>query len=342
MLRRLLLGNKVQEMVQAVKSKVRTADFTSFTFDDYFDMLDVSGFESKRKSIIKDFGDERYFTLYCFAKGEDYFTQSKEQFLDALMLIEKEHTRNIIKIRYLNNINEISDYEFQKNLNILVEKQELESCIDTQKPEIEHKYIVKQLELEYENEHIDKYEYLSGLNTAFYNKEITISPDSHHEEINLQAEKEQLKIDYDMGKIDYDQYDKKSSTLNKKVWYKFRVNLSKDNPSEWEFDIDYNSYFVEWLQMNGYELPESVINETPEEELDDTLIEYWFKNNMTRISAGFLRSDDGNSFRSVVANDPSSAIIEELEIDNMEKPEGMEDHAFDELVKNIKARKSYR
>ena len=54
-------------------------------------------------------------------------------------------------------------------------------------------------------------------------------------------------------KISKRDYEKQRATLEKKIWYNFSVALDIENndPDIWEFDIDYNNYFVEWLLNNG-------------------------------------------------------------------------------------------
>lgn len=343
MLRRLLLGSKVQEMVDSIKKKCATGDITSISFNNYFDMVGVRNDPSaKKKAIKKDFGSESYFFFYLFLSAWNLL--SREEFETAITVVEYEDLKTFLRARYLHKIGEISEYDFKLEVAEYSKSKSLRNSISTERNNIEFKYRQDVLKANLEEERITQQEYDLGVINIKYDKEIASSPPEHHSEIELLRKRDILKHELDCQLIEKRQYDKEIATLDKRVWYKFNVVLDSKNPSVWEFDIDYNSYFIEWLKENGYELPPSVKEATSSEELDDTLIEYWFKNNMTRISASFLKSEHGDSFRSVVANDPASVIIEELEFDEdkVERPEGMEDLAFAELLKQLKGRRSYR
>lgn len=216
-------------------------------------------------------------------------------------------------------------------------------------------YKKEQLENDLSFGDIDVHTYHSRMLDYDCELEISKSP-KNEEEIKQLYVLKKLENDYECEKISKRDYEKQRATLEKKIWYNFSVALDIENndPDIWEFDIDYNNYFVEWLLNNGHELPKGFLEqlkldlESGKEEFDtfdDAVehytIEFWFKNNMTKIVAGFLRSESGETFRSVLADDPAATIVEELQIDESVISES-EDESFKEFAKAIKKRKSYR
>ena len=256
-------------------------------------------------------------------------------------------------------IGKIDEREF-KIQKVKVEKFiELLTAHDSEKPDIEYSSNVKILDIEHEYfsklqpvQLIDDYTYKSKKLTLL--KEYDISRGiKDPEDIEMSYLKKHLHLDYEFNKITSTEYEKKFNTLNKEKWYKFNVNIDEKDPSLWEFDIDYNQYFVDWLIDNGYGLDASVIAQLKEDQKSDNFefdtledaiehftVEFWFKNNMTKIVAGFLKADDRNTFRPAVVGEPSATIVEELQIDDSIRENA--DEGFKEFLEQLKNRKSYK
>lgn len=324
-------------------------------------------FTENKEYIISKTDKSVYYLLCAFSC---YYIKT----LDIDISVQSELSKVITFLKLENGLHTklLLPYIYKTNKTyddrmFMFEKIESEKCLElltspeSKNKEIEYNYDLLKLDVSvavFEDiipkQLIDEYTYETKKLEITRDRDLLVYPLSS-ESINYNYAKDLLLVELEHGKITKDQFEKANSTLDKKVWYKFKVNVDIENndPSSWEFDIDYNEFFVEWLRNNGYELDENSINTLKEESqnpdfefdsLDDAIehyvVEFWFKNNMTKIVAGFLRSDERNTFRPAVVGEPSATIVEELQID--EDKINSADEGFKEFLDKIKNRKSYR
>lgn len=342
------ISPEVKSEIQKVKNAIATSN--NISHHTYKELKRVYNKPLDYKFFEKYFGDYRHFYIYHYFK-EYGFNENMleviqddvyEKIVESLEIIGSSHIREkmkvtldyikrkIVKSELLTTYNRV-DYEISL-LNEPKEKQ----------PELLLNFNIKNTQIKY-TEPEQEYDKEKHILNYQYEFEIATNNPELKEQIDEVFARKLVELKYRFGKIDKYEYEKEIATFDKKSWYQFKVVLDEVDPSSWEFDIDYNKYFIELLLEKGYELPQNIIDETPDEELDSMIIEMWFKSTFTSIAAGFLRNDRGHSFRSVVASDPASIIVEEVQIDENSIDESLaNDDGFKEFVKNIKKRRSFR
>lgn len=285
-----------------------------------------------------------------------YTTRPKSYYKEMMSIIKERNLSEFIRNRVAFAFGKITEEQFDQAELLVKLHEDLDDAHDLETNELTRKYDLDLLALKRKFDSIDEYDY-EHQKIEINRKYDLLDNPKLKEDIDYKYDYFHIENDYEFKKIDSDTQQKRIHTLDKKVWVSFNINVDTDgkDPSAWEFDLDYNRYFVEWLIDNGYGLDpnfeqqlrssiesgEEGAFDTVEEGIEHYTIEFWFKNNLTKIVAGFLKSKHGNNFRSVLANDPASTIIEELQLDFGDFS-GEPTDEFKDFVDEIKTRKSYR
>ena len=147
----------------------------------------------------------------------------------------------------------------------------------------------------------------------------------------LELRKEILKLRYKNEEISYLDYEKSLYTLEDRKWFNYQIKLDEedDRPSSFELQVDYNDQFVRWLESNNITLQGTEHEDVDpnSEEYVELLVEKWAKSALMSLAATMLVDDGGETFRSVVANEPEGTVVQHLEIDR----DNLEDYYGDTL-----------
>lgn len=215
---------------------------------------------------------------------------------------------------------------------------------------------------------VDPYEHDLRKSQILRKYSLIESPD-YVEEINIRFDLNDLAIKKQYNRISDIDFERAIADAQDAPWYRFSIIVDYDKEriaDDWYFDIDYNHLFVELLVASGYDLSDAE-KESLKEEFDagastvsafetlellyeNHIIEGWVKENMVKIVAGMLKSENGNTFTSVGADDPAAEFIRKFEIDNGEVASADDtllypqptNEKFDELVKELKKRKLHK
>lgn len=171
-------------------------------------------------------------------------------------------------------------------------------------------------------------------------KDIMDEPsEEEFEKAEFNLRKEILELRYKNDEIGYLDYEKSLYSLEGKKWFNYQIKLdeSDDRPTSFELQVDYNDEFVEWLVDFGVTLDGTEHEDTdPEsEEYAELLVEKWAKSALMSLAATMLVDDGGETFRSVVANEPEGTIVQHLEIDHENMEEYYGDNLTPEQIKEI-------
>lgn len=342
------ISEEARSEIQKIKNKLSNSD--AIDDDLFYKLCNILDKVPNHKFYEKYFGDIRYGWIAYFLHEYGMTSELElvpnippniyEEILSATDIVGSEYIRDRIRVslEYLNKT--IQKDELLLAHNRIDYDVALRNSVKEKHLEITKDYKIATARIKYGDTE-QQYDLEKHILNYNYEYELASHLPELKEQIDESFARQLVDLDYKFDKIDKYEYEKEIATFNKKSWHRFSVLVNPKDPSDWEFDIDYNKYFVEWLKDSGYDLPDNVIAETPEDELDSSVIELWFKSTFTSIAAGFLRSESGDSFRSVVASDPASIIIEELQIDK-DRLEEVEDEGFKTFVKDLKSRRSYR
>lgn len=340
------ISEEIKSEIQTIKNKLQSSDDINTHL--FSKLRNLVGDKLNWKFYDKHFGDSRYkwISYYLTYYGMDtdlmpsILPDNYAALYEATDIIGSQLIREKVRssLEYMNK-------GIQKNELLLVHNRidyeiALRNNSKEKHAELVKKYKITEAHIKYGNVG-QEYDLAKHILNYNYDYELETHLPELKSQIDESFARKLVELDFEFNKIDKYEYEKEIHTFDKKSWHRFSVIVNPEDPTDWEFDIDYNTYFVEWLTENGYELPNNLITETPEDELDSVVIEMWFKSTFTSIAAGFLRSESGDSFRSVVASDPASIIIEEVQIDK-DKLDGVKDEGFKTFVSELKSRRSYR
>lgn len=136
-----------------------------------------------------------------------------------------------------------------------------------------------------------------------------------------------------------DEYSKLVADIDHKPWVKFEIKVDPDEVDDWEFVVDFNSYFVDnVIEKHQIATVDADGDEIPREDIEETAIDTWVTRNFAKLVASSLADEGGEYFKPQATGTPEATIITELELPKQQ--EGQSDDDFARLVAETKKRRS--
>lgn len=150
------------------------------------------------------------------------------------------------------------------------------------------------------------------------------------ERIHKNYERKVNELEFRLGKVDFIDYEIRDSDLKDEPYAKVFFVPSKENTSQLEVDVRFNSLFLEKLaereDFNSMRDSEGNIKE-------DLIIEEWFQTAIIVMAANMLKESDIDFFRSIASDNPGSELVQRLEFDRDGIPEDTREEV-EEFIKN--------
>ncbi len=133
-------------------------------------------------------------------------------------------------------------------------------------------------------------------------------------------------LDLRLGKLDFIDYEIADADLMNQPYAKVFFTPSKENESQLNVDVRFNSKFIEILsKREGFQ----VLYDDEGNIEGDTLIEQWFHTAIIVMAGNMLKESDMDFFRSLTSEHPGAELVKRMEFDPDNLPEDIREELGD-------------